>query len=191
MGDTDFPTILGNGGNSYGFLQGWKERLQGGSVDNTQLPTTGEYAQYQQTMQDGQFSPVDINYGQFASTPQGSTGGSTGPFDPAYLQKMSQPGTPMPEWMRRNPPTPTPQTPGESGAQQAFGGIQFPTPFGGSGFDIAASPSFEIPKGQGALGRRSGEQLQRIQESGIQNQQLQQELERRGMMPRGIQLPPV
>jgi hypothetical protein len=56
---------------------------------------------------------------------------------------------------------------------------------------IAATPSFSIPQGQGALGRRSGEQLKRIQESGIQNQQLQQELERRGMMPRGIQLPPV
>jgi hypothetical protein len=56
---------------------------------------------------------------------------------------------------------------------------------------IAATPSFSIPQGQGALGRRSGEQLQRIQESGIQNEQLQQELERRGMMPRGIQLPPV
>lgn len=56
---------------------------------------------------------------------------------------------------------------------------------------IAATPSFSIPQGQGALGRRSGEQLKRIQESGIQNEQLQQELERRGMMPRGIQLPPV
>jgi hypothetical protein len=191
MGDTDFPTILGNGGNSYGFLQGWKERLQGGSVDNTQLPTTGEYAQYQQTMQDGQFSPVDVDYGQFVSNPQGSTGGSTGPFDPAYLQKMSQPGTPMPEWMRRNPSTP--QTPGESGAKQAFDGIQFPTPFGGSSFDIAAGPSFDIPKGQGALGGRSGEQLLRLQQGSgnMQNQQLQNELQRRGMLPSGIQLPPV
>lgn len=190
MGDTDFPTILGNGGSSYGFLQGWKERLQGGSVDNTQLPTTGEYAQYQQTMQDGQFSPVDINYGQFASTPQGSTGGSTGEFDRDYIEKMNQPVMPMPDWMRRNRPNPNPPPTGGTGVQQAFDGIQFPTPFGG-GFDIAAGPSFEIPKGQGALGRRSGEQLQRIQESGIQNQQLQQELERRGMLPRGIQLPPV
>ena len=68
---------------------------------------------------------------------------------------------------------------------------------GGTGMEpflneqIAATPSFSIPQGQGALGRRSGEQLKRIQESGIQNEQLQQELERRGMMPRGIQLPPV
>jgi hypothetical protein len=68
---------------------------------------------------------------------------------------------------------------------------------GGTGMEpflneqVAATPSFSIPQGQGALGRRSGEQLKRIQESGIQNEQLQQELERRGMMPRGIQLPPV
>lgn len=57
--------------------------------------------------------------------------------------------------------------------------------------EIAATPSFSIPQGQGALGKRSGEQLKRIQESGIQNEQLQQELERRGIMPRGVQLPPV
>lgn len=190
MGDTDFPTILGNGGNSYGFLQGWKERLQSGSIDNTQLPTTGEYAQYQQTMQDGQFSPLEVDYGQFASTPKGSTGGSTGEFDPAYLEKMKQPGTQMPDWMRRNPPTPGgPQTPGETGAQQAFGEMQFPIPFG----SIAGAPSFEIPKGQGALGNRSGEQLLRLQQGSgnMQNQQLQNELERRGILSRGIQLPPV
>jgi len=178
---------------SYGFLQGWKERVQGGSVDNTQLPTTGEYAQYQQTMQDGQFSPVDVDYGQFVSNPQGSTGGSTGAFDPAYLQKMRQPVTPMPEWMRRNPPTQNPSTPGETGAQQAFGGMQFPTPFGGSDFNIAAGPSFDIPKSQGALGGRSGEQLLRLQQGSgnMENQQLQNELQRRGILPSGIQLPPV
>jgi len=68
---------------------------------------------------------------------------------------------------------------------------------GGTGMEpyfneqFAATPSFSIPQGQGALGKRSGEQLKRIQESGIQNEQLQQELERRGIMPRGIQLPPV
>jgi len=68
---------------------------------------------------------------------------------------------------------------------------------GGTGIDpyfneqIATTPSFSIPQGQGALGKRSGEQLKRIQESGIQNEQLQQELQRRGIMPRGIQLPPV
>ena len=59
-------------------------------------------------------------------------------------------------------------------------------------FNIAGSPSFDINKGAGALGRRTGEQLLRLQqESGIQNQQLQQELERRGIMPTGISLPPV
>jgi hypothetical protein len=57
---------------------------------------------------------------------------------------------------------------------------------------ISASPSFDIQKSSGALGKRPGEQLLRLQqESGIQNQQLQQELEKRGIMPRGIQLPPV
>lgn len=167
--DTDFPPV--SGGSS--FLQGFISKLQGGSVDGTQLPTTFEY-------------------GEFASQPKGSTGGSTGEFDRDYIEKMSQPGTQMPEWMRRNPPTPGPQTPGQSGAQQAFG-TQFPTPFGGSGFDVAAGPSFEIPKGQGALGGRSGEQLLRLQQGSgnMENQQLQNELQRRGIMPSGIQLPPV
>lgn len=56
---------------------------------------------------------------------------------------------------------------------------------------ISATPSFSIPQGSGSLGKRSGEQLQRIQESGIQNEQLQQELQRRGILSRGVQLPPV
>jgi hypothetical protein len=57
---------------------------------------------------------------------------------------------------------------------------------------ISGSPSFDIQRGKGALGRRTGEQLLRLQqESGIQNEQLQQELMRRGMMPRNVQLPPV
>jgi hypothetical protein len=167
MGDNDFPTILAGGFSE--FLNNYLKKFQ--NQNPTQLPTTGEYA-------------------QFANQPQGSTGGSRGEFDRDYIEKMNQPVMPMPEWMRNNPPGQEPQTPGQ-GAKQAFGGTQFPTPFGGSRFDIAGGTSFEIPKGQGALGRRSGEQLQRIQESGIQNEQLQQELERRGMMPRGIQLPPV
>lgn len=58
---------------------------------------------------------------------------------------------------------------------------------------ITGSPSFEINKSQGALGRRSGEQLLRLQEGSgaMQNQQLQREMARRGILPRGIQLPPV
>jgi hypothetical protein len=120
--DTDFPPV--SGGSS--FLQGFISKLQGGSVDGTQLPTTFEY-------------------GEFASQPKGSTGGSRGEFDRDYIEKMKQPGTPMPDWMRQNPPLPGPQTPGESGAQQAFG-TQFPTPFGGNEFDVAASPSFDVNK---------------------------------------------
>ena len=56
---------------------------------------------------------------------------------------------------------------------------------------ISGTPSFSIFQGAGSLGKRSGEQLKRIQESGIQNEQLQQELERRGILSRGVQLPPV
>jgi hypothetical protein len=64
---------------------------------------------------------------------------------------------------------------------------------GSPGVKEARSPSFDINQSQGALGRRSGEQLLRLQggSGSMQNQQLQQELERRGIMSRGIQLPPV
>jgi hypothetical protein len=56
---------------------------------------------------------------------------------------------------------------------------------------IAGGPSFDIPQGQGPLGKRSGEQLQRLYQGGTQqNQQLNEELIKRGLMPgAGPQLP--
>jgi len=62
---------------------------------------------------------------------------------------------------------------------------------GNAGGLVAGSPSFEINKGRGALGGRSGEQLKRLYEGGTQqNQQLNEELMRRGIMPgAGPQLP--
>jgi hypothetical protein len=56
---------------------------------------------------------------------------------------------------------------------------------------LAGGPSFEINKRPGALGGRSGEQLKRLYEGGTQqNQQLNDELMRRGIMPgAGPQLP--
>ena len=51
---------------------------------------------------------------------------------------------------------------------------------------IAGGPSFNIPQGQGPLGKRSGEQLQRLYQGGTQqNQQLNDELIKRGLMPGG------
>ena len=77
------------------------------------------------------------------------------------------------------------------GKQNTDPGFDFLRSFIGQ--DQARTPSFDINQGQGALGRRSGEQLLRLQggRGSMQNQQLQQELERRGIIPRGIQLPPV
>ena len=121
---------------------------------------------------------------EVATTP--AFGGNPRQEVPAdWTEKMLKPGSPMPPGLREQIfGKPTQENLGGN-LPQARGAF-FPTPF-----NIAADPSFSIPQGQGALGRRSGEQLQRIQESGIQNEQLQQELERRGMLPRGIQLPPV
>jgi len=48
---------------------------------------------------------------------------------------------------------------------------------------MAGSPSFDINRGKGALGGRSGEQLKRLYEAMPQNQQLQEELMKRGIMP--------
>jgi hypothetical protein len=118
--DTDFPPV--SGGSS--FLQGFISKLQGGSVDGTQLPTTFEY-------------------GEFASQPKGSTGGSRGEFDRDYIEKMGQPGTQMPDWMRRNPPTTGPQTPGQSGAQQAFG-LESRYPEIAQGIPVGQDPLFPM-----------------------------------------------
>jgi len=62
---------------------------------------------------------------------------------------------------------------------------------GAPGNLMAGGPSFDIPRNPGALGGRSGEQLKRLYEGGTQqNQQLNDELMRRGIMPgSGPQLP--
>lgn len=62
---------------------------------------------------------------------------------------------------------------------------------GAPGNLLAGSPSFDIRRGAGALGGRSGEQLRRLYEGGTQqNQQLNEELMKRGIMPgSGPQLP--
>lgn len=55
---------------------------------------------------------------------------------------------------------------------------------------MAGSPSFDINRVPGSLGGRSGEQLRRIYEGGTQeNEQLNEELRRRGIMPGGPKLP--
>lgn len=56
---------------------------------------------------------------------------------------------------------------------------------------LAGNPSFDINRGSGALGGRAGEQLKRLYEGGTQqNQQLNDELRRRGILPgSGPQLP--
>lgn len=55
---------------------------------------------------------------------------------------------------------------------------------------MAGSPSFDINRRPGAMGGRSGEQLKRIYEGGTKgNEQLNEELRRRGIMPGGPQLP--
>lgn len=62
---------------------------------------------------------------------------------------------------------------------------------GAPGNLLAGAPSFDIRRSAGALGGRSGEQLRRLYEGGTQqNQQLNEELMKRGIMPgSGPQLP--
>ena len=56
--------------------------------------------------------------------------------------------------------------------------------------NMAGGPSFDIRRGAGALGGRSGEQLRRLYEGGTQqNEKLNEELRQRGIMPGGPQLP--
>jgi hypothetical protein len=57
---------------------------------------------------------------------------------------------------------------------------------GAPGNLLAGNPSFDIRRTPGALGGRLGEQLRRLYEGGTQqNQQLNDELMRRGIMPGG------
>lgn len=87
--DNDFPATLG-GGSSTSFLKGYTSRVFGGSVNNTQLPTTGEYAAIQQTMRDGQYSPMAVDYGKFGSAPYNVAGN---PFGPDFEVRGTSPNT--------------------------------------------------------------------------------------------------
>ena len=56
---------------------------------------------------------------------------------------------------------------------------------GAPGNLLAGGPSFDIPRGPGALGGRSEEQIRRLQQSMPENQQLLEEMKRRGITPGG------
>jgi len=114
--------------------------------------------------------------GNIATTNRG--GVPNRPVDPELLRRLQQPGTPPPPGFREQfnlPPA--------SGSLPQAG-------FSPMGM-LAGAPSFDINRTPGALGGRSGEQLKRLYEGGTQqNQQLNEELRRRGIMPgSGPQLP--
>ena len=119
--------------------------------------------------------------GNEATLAAANTGGVPNqPLDPRLKGKLQQLGTPPPPGFREQYGLP----PASGTAPQAFG---MPQP----GSMIAGSPSFNINQSAGPLGQRPGEQLQRLYEGGTQqNQQLNDELRRRGIMPgSGPQLP--
>ena len=125
-----------------------------------------------ETLPDKQNAPGFDFLRSFIGQKQPNWGGSPGQEVPREaIEKMEQPGAKPPAGF--------------------FDDIR--RKLGSPGVKEARSPSFDINQSQGALGRRSGEQLLRLQggSGSMQNQQLQQELERRGIMSRGIQLPPV
>lgn len=55
----------------------------------------------------------------------------------------------------------------------------------GAAGNIAGNPSFDIRRGPGALGGRSEEQIRRLQQNLPENQQLLDEMRRRGITPGG------
>ena len=125
-----------------------------------------------ETMPDKQNTPGFDFLRSFIGQKQPNWGGSPGQEVPREaIEKMEQPGAKPPAGF--------------------FDDIR--RKLGSPGAKEARTPSFDINQSQGALGRRSGEQLLRLQggSGSMQNQQLQQELERRGIIPRGVQLPPV
>lgn len=56
---------------------------------------------------------------------------------------------------------------------------------GAPGNLLAGGPSFDIPRGPGALGGRSEEQIRRLQQNMPENRQLLEEMQRRGITPGG------
>lgn len=56
---------------------------------------------------------------------------------------------------------------------------------GAPGNLFAGGPSFDIPRGPGALGGRSEEQIRRLQQNMPENRQLLEEMKRRGITPGG------
>ena len=50
---------------------------------------------------------------------------------------------------------------------------------------FAGGRSFDVPRGPGALGGRSEEQIRRLQQNMPENQQLLEEMKRRGITPGG------
>lgn len=62
---------------------------------------------------------------------------------------------------------------------------QFRPAIGFHGSLIGGGPSFDIPRGPGALGGRSEEQIRRLQQSMPDNKQLLEEMQRRGITPGG------
>lgn len=83
MLDNDFPAVMG--GNSLGFLKGYAANRFGGRVNDTQLPTTGEYAEYEQAMRDGQSSPMNVNYGTFGAPGQTPYSVAGNPFGKDFV----------------------------------------------------------------------------------------------------------
>ena len=124
-------------------------------------------------------------YGGYMGNAGALTSANTGgvpnqPLDPRLKERFQQPGTTPPPGFREQYGLP----PASGTTPQAFG---MPQP----GSMIAGNPSFNINQSVGPLGQRPGEQLQRLYEGGTQqNQQLNDELRRRGIMPgSGPQLP--
>lgn len=160
MGDTDFPIAMGG---------------QGGSPYQPYVPPIGPSRPTQPA--EG-FDEFRRKHGLPAKDPKGFAKGY------AYqLGEYEQAGTEVPPLRIQD---------------EALKGFGIPLQTGMSissdpTFEtlLAGSPSFDINKGTGSLGRRTGEQLLRLQQGSgeMKNQQLQQELERRGIMPRGVQLP--
>ena len=56
---------------------------------------------------------------------------------------------------------------------------------GAPGNLFAGGPSFDVPRGPGALGGRSEEQIRRLQQNMPENQQLLEEMKGRGITPGG------
>jgi hypothetical protein len=138
MVDNDFPTTMSGNG----FLTSYLKKFGGNeqySQSGTDIPTFSVGKGFV----GGEGTGIPPYFMEEVSAIPAWGGSPQQNFTKDVIEKLNQPGSPMPEWMRRTAPTQGPKTPGESGAQQAFG-LESRYPEIAQGIPVGQDPLFPM-----------------------------------------------